>query len=152
MRVQLRANGMRQQHHTQCQQGAWCGGCGNEGQSVWCEECNGLAYRSRECRELDKRDHCKECDGRWTQKGMMAETEGRQRAASHSARVGGFEPIEMPQESLLGDGQVVSGGGDQSVEKAPAERDVAQQAEELKDSIIDLVLSAHQRDEIWGEE
>ena len=28
-----------QQHQTQCQQGAWCGGCGNEGQSVWCEVC-----------------------------------------------------------------------------------------------------------------
>ena len=28
---------------------------------------------------------------------------------------------------------------------------MAQQAEELKDSIIDLVLSARQRDEIWGE-
>jgi molybdopterin biosynthesis enzyme MoaB len=28
---------------------------------------------------------------------------------------------------------------------------VARQAEELKDSIIDLVLSARQRDEIWGE-
>ena len=24
-----------QQHHTQCQRGAWCSGCGNEGQSVW---------------------------------------------------------------------------------------------------------------------
>jgi hypothetical protein len=141
-----------QQHQTQCQQGAWCGGCGNEGQSVWCEECNGVAYCSREYRELDKRDHCKECDGRWTQKGILAEvTEGRQRAASHSARVEGFEPIETPQESLPGDGQVVSGGGDQSVENAPAERAVAQQAEELKDSIIDLVLSARQRDEIWGE-
>ena len=45
----------------------------------------------------------------------------------------------------------MSGGGDQSVEKAPAERVVAQQAEELKDSIIDLVLSARQRDEFWGE-
>jgi hypothetical protein len=81
---------------------------------------------------------------------MMAETEGPQRAASHSDRVGGFEPIETPLESLLDDGQV-SGGGDQSVEEAPAERDVARQAEELKDSIIDLVLSARQRDEIWGE-
>ena len=28
---------------------------------------------------------------------------------------------------------------------------MARQAEELKDSIIDLVLSARQRDEIWGE-
>jgi hypothetical protein len=82
---------------------------------------------------------------------MMAETEGRQRAASHSARAGGFEPIETPLESLLEDGQGVSGGDDQSADKAPAERDVARQAEELKDSIIDLVLSARQRDEIWGE-
>ncbi len=118
---------------------------------MWCEECNGVAYCSRECRELDKRDHGKECDGQWTQKGMMAETEGRQRAASHSARAGGFEPIETPLESLLGDGQGVSGGDDQSADKAPAERDVARQAEELKDSIIDLVLSASQRDKIWGE-
>jgi hypothetical protein len=118
---------------------------------VWCEECNGVAYYIRECRELDKRDHCKECDGRWTQKEMMTETEGRLRAVSHSARVGGFEPIETPQASLLGDGQGVSGGGDQSVEKAPAERDVTRQAEDLKDRIIDLVLSARQRDEIWGE-
>jgi hypothetical protein len=85
-------------------------------------------------------------------KGDDGRDRGTPASSSHSARVGGFEPIEMPQESLLGDGQVVSGGGDQSVEKAPAERDVAQQAEELKDSIIDLVLSAHQRDEIWGEE
>jgi hypothetical protein len=89
-----------QQHHTKCQRGAWCGGCGNEDQSVWCEECNGVAYCSSECRELDKRDHGKECDGRWTQKEMMTETEGRQRAVSLSARAGGFEPIETPSESL----------------------------------------------------
>jgi hypothetical protein len=81
----------------------------------------------------------------------MAETEGSQRAASHSARAGGFEPIETPLESLLGDSQGVSGGDDQSADKAPTERDMARQAEELKDSIIDLVLSARRRDEIWGE-
>ena len=139
-----------QQHHTQCQRGAWCGGCGNEGQSVWCEECNEVAYCSKECREIDKRDHGKECDGRWTQKGAMAETGERQRAASY-ARAGGFEPLETPPTSLLEDGQGASGGDDPSADKAPAERDVERQAEELKDSIIDLVLSARQRDEIWGE-
>ena len=117
---------------------------------MWCEECNEVAYCSRECREIDKRDHGKECDGRWTQKGTMAETEGRQRAASY-ARAGGFEPLETPPESLLEDDQDVSGGDDQSADKAPAERDVERQVEELKDSIIDLVLSARQRDEIWGE-
>ena len=108
-------------------------------------------YCSRECRELDKRDHGKEFDGLWTQKGMMAETEEHHRAASHSARAGGFEPIETTLESLRGDGQGVSGGDDQSTNKAPAERDVARQTEELKDIMIDLVLSACQRDEIWGE-
>jgi hypothetical protein len=140
-----------QQHHTQRQRGAWCGGCGNEDQSVWCEECNGVAYCSSECRELDKRDHGKECDGRWTRKEMMTETEGRQRAVSLSARAGGFEPIETPSESLRGDGQGVSGGDTQSADNAPAERDMTRQAEELKDGIFDLVLSARQRDEIWGE-
>ncbi len=67
------------------------------------------------------------------------------------ADYGGIEPIEAPQESLSRDGQGASGGGDQSVEHAPAEGAVVQQVEELKDSVIDLVLSARQRDEIWGE-
>jgi hypothetical protein len=80
----------------------------------------------------------------------MAETGERQRAASY-ARAGGFEPLETPPTSLLEDGQGASGGDDPSADKAPAERDVERQAEELKDSIIDLVLSARQRDEIWGE-
>ena len=39
----------------------------------------------------------------------------------------------------------------QSVGDTPAERAGLKQAEEIKDNIIDLVLSARQRDEIWGE-
>jgi hypothetical protein len=70
---------------------------------------------------------------------------------SVSARAGGFEAIETSQESLMRDYQALSGGGNQSVGGTPAERAGVKQAEELKDNIIDLVLSARQRDEVWGE-
>ena len=52
----------------------------------------------------------------------------------------------------MSDYQALSGGGDQSVGDTPAERVGLKQAEELKDNIIDLVISARQRDEIWCEE
>jgi len=139
------------QHQTQCQRGAWCGGCGNDGQSVWCEECNKAAYCSKECRERDRRDHHKECDGRWTQKRTLTEAEGRPHVASHFARDSGFEPIETPQEALPKDGRGVPEGSDQSVGDAPAEKALVHHVEELKDDVIDLVLSARQRDERGGE-
>jgi hypothetical protein len=45
----------------------------------------------------------------------------------------------------MSDYQALSGGGDQSVRDTPAERAGLKQAEELKDNIIDLVLSALMR-------
>ena len=118
---------------------------------MWCEECNKVAYCSKECRDRERRDHYKECDGRWKQKRTLAEAEGRPRASSHSARDSGFEPIETPQETLPKDGRGVPEGSDQSVGDALTERAVVHHVEELKDEVIDLILSALQRDERGGE-
>ena len=134
-----------------CQKGAWCGGCGSDDQSVWCEDCNRVAYCSRECRAQEARNHSKECDGRWKQTGMGEDKRELRKVAGRSARSEGFEPTEAPQESPPRNGQDVSGGDDLSGEHPPVEGTEGHQAEELKDSIIDLVLSARQREEVWKE-
>ena len=70
--------------------------------------------------------------------------------AGHLARNGGFsfEPITAPQESSSGN----SKGGDLSDEHASEEGGTGElKTEELKDSIIDLVLSARQREDVWRE-
>ena len=118
---------------------------------MWCEECNKVAYCSRECRERERQDHYGECEGRWTRKGPLAETEGSTRATSHSARDSGFAPIETPHDAPPKDGRDTPKGGDQSVGDTPAERGAAHHVEELKDKVVDLVLSARQNDESWRE-
>jgi hypothetical protein len=52
---------------------------------------------------------------------MLEKEEGCQRAASHSARAGGFEATEAPQESLLENYQALSGGRGQPVGDTPVE-------------------------------
>ena len=106
------------QHQTQCQAGAWCGGCGSDEQSVWCEDCNRVAYCSRECRAREVRNHSRECDGRWKQAKGAEDTRELRNVAGHLARNGGFEPITAPQESSSGNSQNVSKGGDLSDEHA----------------------------------
>ena len=118
---------------------------------MWCEDCNRVAYCSRECRAKEARNHSQECDGRWKQTGIGENTGELQKVAGRSARREGFEPTEVLQESPPRNGQDVSEGDDLSDEHPPVEGTEGHQAEELKDSIIDLVLSARQREEVWKE-
>ena len=140
------------QHQTKCQRGAWCGGCGSDEQAVWCEDCNKVAYCSRECRAQEVRNHSRECDGRWKQAEGAEDTRELRNVARHLARNGGFEPVTAPQESSSGNSQNVSKGGDLSDERASEEGGTGERkTEELKDSIIDLVLSERQREDVWRE-
>ena len=118
---------------------AWCGGCGSDDQSVWCEDCNRVAYCSRECRVREVRNNSRECDGRWKQARGEEDTRELRNVAGHLARNGGFEPTAAPQESPPGNSQDVSKGNDLSGEHLAEGGTGGHKTEELKDNIIDLV-------------
>ncbi len=118
---------------------------------MWCEDCNRVAYCSRECRAREVRNHSRECDGRWKQARGEKDTRELRNVAGHLARNGGFEPTTAPQESSSGNSQNVSKGDDLSDEHTSEGGTGEYKTEELKDSIIDLVFSARQREDVWRE-
>ena len=79
---------------------------------------------------------------------MQEEVGGRRRAATHSARAGGGEVAESAQMLPLKDRPASSWGNDHPVMDESVEGKGVEQPEEHKECIIDLVLTARQRDEL----
>ncbi len=79
---------------------------------------------------------------------MQKEGGGSGRAATHSARAGGFAVAEAAQTPPLRDRQEPSWGNDHLATDESVEGEVVVRAEEHKECIIDLVFTARQRDEL----
>jgi hypothetical protein len=77
---------------------------------------------------------------------MQEEGGGRRRAATHSARAGGFEVAESAQTLPLKNRPAPSWGNDHPATDESVEGEGVEQAEEHKECIIELVLTARQSD------
>jgi hypothetical protein len=80
---------------------------------------------------------------------MQEEGEGRRRAATHSARAGGFEVAESAQTLPLKDHLASSWGNNHPATDKSVEGEGVEQAEEHKERIIDLLLTARQSDALY---